>query len=223
MADEQELTPEERLLKVIQKGESDALPLNAGGLGDGETGAEPPLAIAVGPRQAGQGMRLVNRLLAAVAVIFLLLAGYETYEQTPKPATTYAAAELSIDGPEAPLVAPVSLAETLEMIRNRRIFGPAPVVDPGTKKPGEEQVPELGWRKYARENLVLMGLSDVKTTDQGVEKIRREAIVMDNKVKKMHFLEVGKTLVVADREATVSRIEGKQLELRVEDDVLTIE
>lgn len=224
MADDQELTPEEKLLRVIQKGDSP--PPNAGtAAGDGgvATGVDTvseTTAMASGIPPAGRGLVLLNRVLAAAAVLFLLLAGYETYLNMPANATVYPAQPLEIGGntDDAPAV---SLSDTLDMIARRRIFGriEPPVVTPDSPS----IVTPIGWRAYARENLALMGMSDVKRMQDGGEQIVREAIVMDNKEKKMHFLRAGSTLVLAGKTVTVDSVEEAAIELRMGEEVLKIE
>jgi hypothetical protein len=68
-----------------------------------------------------------------------------------------------------------------------------------------------------------MGMSDVKREQGGIEQTIREAIVMDNKLKKMHFLTEGKTLMLAEQQVTVARVEDAAVELKKGDEVLKIE
>ena len=83
--------------------------------------------------------------------------------------------------------------------------------------------PLIGWRSYARDNLTLMGMSDVNRVQDGVAETVREAIVMDNKVKKMLFLKQGSTLVLAEQEVSVSSIGETAIELRMGEEILKIE
>ncbi len=226
MADDQELTPEEKLLRVIQKGESPppgaGIAAGAGGADSGLDVAAETSAIASGipPAGRGRGLALLNRVLAAAAVLFLLLAGYETYLNMPANATVYPAQPLEI-GASSLDIQTASLSDTLDMFARRRIFGGVerPVVTPGNTN----IVNLIGWRAYARENLTLMGMSDVKSMQEGVEQTVREAIMMDNKVKKMHFLREGSTLVLAEQAVSVSSVGETVVELRMGEEVLKIE
>lgn len=224
MADEEELTPEEKLLRVIQKGDSP--PPNADlALGGGAVAPETDVtaestAIVSGIPPTGNGLRTVNRALAAAAVLFLLLAGYETYLNLPANATVYPPETLVL-GERSADVPTVSLSHTLDMFALRRVFGSAPRTDlpPGTIT----NAPPTGWRAYARENLALMGTSEVKRMRDGVEEVVREAIVMDNKLKKMHFLRVGSTLMLAEQKVDVTSVEETAIELSRGEEVLKIE
>ncbi len=224
MADEKELTPEEKLLRVIQKG--DPAPSVAGAVADGgAAGAGPAIApeataITSGIPPAGRGLVVLNRALGAAAAIFLLLAGYETYLNMPANATVYPDELLEI-GDYAGDVQPASLSDTLDMFAKRRVFGQVerPVINPGPTN----VVNLIGWRAYARENLALLGTSDVKRMQDGAEQTVREAIVMDNKEKKMLFLRAGATLVLVEQEVDVASVEDSTIELRKGEEVLKIE
>lgn len=224
MAADEELTPEEKLLRVIQKGDSppSSAMVAAGvdGVSTGLGGAMETTAIASGIPPAGRGLALLNRVLAVAALLFLLLAGYETYLNMPANATVYPAEPLDL-GESADDAAAVSLSDTLDMFVGRRIFGPAPRIDAPI---GVTNAPPLiGWRAYARENLSLMGMSDVKRMQDGVEQTVHEAIMMDNKLKKMHFLREGSTLMLAEQEVAVASVEEAAIELRRGEEVLRIE
>lgn len=225
MADGEELTPEEKLLRVIQKGDGPA-PNNERSAADtalpSEAGDDSKVtALGSEKPAAGRGLVLLNRILGMAAILFLLLAGYETYLNIPVRATVYtpetlAFDERSFDGPIA------SISDTLDKFAERRIFGQVerPVVNP----PGSTNtVNLLGWRAYARDNLSLMGMSDVKREQAGIEQVVREAIVMDKKQKEMHFLTAGKTLMLAEQKVTVSRVEEAAIELKRDDEILKIE
>lgn len=224
MADEEELTPEEKLLRVIQKGDSS--PPNAD-LTLGGSAAAPETdvtaestAIASGIPPSGNGLRTVNRALAAAAVFFLLLAGYETYLNLPANATVYPPETLAL-GDRSSDVPTTSLGDTLDMFAKRRVFGNAPRVD--TPIGPTDAPPLIGWRAYARENLTLMGMSDIKSKLDGIEQTVREAIMMDNKVKKMHFLREGSTLILAEQAVSVSSVGETIVELKRGEEVLKIE
>ena len=224
MADEQELSPEEKLLRVIQKGEPAAAqaasPVDDGLAASGTSAAENTGTAASGVPPTGRSVVVLNRLLAAAAVLFLLLAGYETYLNVPANATVYDAESIDI-GPRSGISPDISLSDTLDMFARRRVFGQVerPVVNPGSTN----TIILIGWRSYARENLSLMGMSDVKLMQDGGERTVREAIVMDNKLKKMYFLRVGSTLVLAEQEVGVASVGETAIELKKGEEVLRIE
>jgi hypothetical protein len=222
MAAEQELTPEEKLLKVIQKGEPKAEPTEKTlGKAPEEGNSPEPVAVESALPSAGRWMTVVNRILAAAAIVFLLLAGYESYLNFPTPAVAYPADTLALDA-TVPALPPATLSDTLDMFAKRRVFGqppPAATTSVGTTN----TVNLIGWRAYARENLTLIGMSDVKRSQDGGEKTQREAIVMDNKVKKMHFLTDGKTLILAEQEVAVSQVGDAFVEFKLGEEVLKIE
>jgi hypothetical protein len=68
-----------------------------------------------------------------------------------------------------------------------------------------------------------MGMSDVKRMQNGVEQTVREAIVMDNKQKKMLFLRAGARLVLAEQDIDVASVEEAAVELCKGEEVLKIE
>jgi len=224
MADEKQLTPEEKLLRVIQKGDP-ATAASVDAATDGGAGASAGLApettaMASGIPPTGRGLVVLNRFLGAVAALFLLLAGYETYLNLPANATVYPDEPLEI-GEYAGDVPTVSLSDTLDMFAERRIFGQVklPVDTPDSTN----VVSLIGWRAYARENLTLKGMSDVKSMQDGVEQTVREAIVKDNKINKMLFLRAGSTLILAEQAVSVTGVEGSVVELRMGEEVLKIE
>ncbi len=224
MADEQELTPEEKLLKVIQKGESkpETETAEARSPASGSTTPDPS-AVVAGLPPLGNSLRFVNRIAAAAAVLFVLLAGYETYRNIPDEAFAYPPDELPLRSSLA-AIAPASLSDTLDMFARRRVFGqPPPPPATITNITPTNIINLIGWRAYARENLSLMGMSNVKRIENGVEQIQREAIVMDNKVKRMQFLTEGKTLIIAEQDVSVSRVGDSFVELKLGEEVLTIE
>jgi len=70
----------------------------------------------------------------------------------------------------------------------------------------------------------LMGTSDVqRESDSGETVSVLEAIVMDTKEKKMHFLTTGQTIVLSSQQVLVEEVGEKTVEFQVEDERLTIE
>ena len=220
MAEEVELTPEEKLLKVIQKGEAAPAPPAVDVARDDEAHAASQSVITVG--EPGRGIRLFNRLLAVAAVLFLLLAAYETVLNLPGDPVCYLPASLDL-GSNALAPGTASLSDTLDMYAKRRIFGhPPPVENPDTNPP-ERGVTLMGWRAYVRENFSLMGLSDVVRRQNNAEQQVREAIVMDKKTRKMQFLKEGQVVMIEERDVLVSRIGDAMVEFRTGDEIQVLE
>ncbi len=219
MADEQELTPEEKLLQVIQKGES-KVETDPGS----EPGRKPETDASVVLRRSRGSVAAVsmtNRILAIAAALLVLLAGYESWLQLPQEGPLYAPENLDLNKTSLSMVT-ASLSDSLDQFARRRIFGvPPPREDPELQ--GVPTTTLIGWRAYARENLRLMGMSEIKQDTGGAGRTTMEAIVMDNQIKKMHFLQEGQALVIAEQEITVSRIGDSSLELRQGEELLTIE
>ncbi len=222
MAAEQKLTPEEKLLKVIQKGEPKAEPAEKPSGKAPEEGASPEAIVTeYSLPSTGRWMAVVNRILAAAAIVFLLLAGYESYLNFPTPAVAYTADTMTLDTAIS-TPPPATLSDTLDMFARRRVFGQPPPAKESLEGT-TNTVSLIGWRAYARENLSLIGMSDVKRLQDGGETTQREAIVMDNKVKKMQFLTEGKTLILSEQEVAVSQVGDSFVEFTLGEEVLRIE
>ncbi len=220
--DEQELTPEEKLLEVIQKGEAaaDGTADSSATLGDESDGL--PVARPIVTSGGVFSVGVLNNVLGLAAILLLALCGYEMYRNLPQPAKVYSSTDMEFKkGGE--VLALASLSDTLDMFSKRRILGVPP-------KPWEPEhnglsIEELkGWRAYARDNLKLMGMSDVQRETAGGDTVSvLEAIVMDTKEKKMHFLTAGQTIVLSKQDVYVDDIGDSKVELQVEDERLTIE
>jgi co-chaperonin GroES (HSP10) len=69
-----------------------------------------------------------------------------------------------------------------------------------------------------------MGTSEVQqTTESGDVETVREAIVMDTKEKKMHFLTTGQTIILTKQEVRVDSIDETKVKLVSGEETLTIE
>lgn len=226
MADEKELTPEEKLLQVIQKGEKTPSPPQATsgpGIPDTtqtESAGSAVMSEVVPPMGKGRELVFMNRIFAFAAVVFLCLAGYETYLNVPARATVYQTESMTIsqytDDADT-----MSMADAQDLFARRRIFGS---VERGIINTGNTNVINfIGWRAYARDHLSLMGTSEIKRSQDGHEQSIQEAIVMDNKLKKMLFLRPGSTVVLAEQEVTVATVDETAVELKKDDQVLRIE
>lgn len=222
MAEEQELTPEEKLLKVIQKGEpkADSTGKVAEAAPAGSTSTDAPVLISSVPT-SGRGLKILNRIMAVTALVFVLLAGYETYLNVPAEVIPYPTGDIHLKAEQASSTAPARMSDTLDIFAQRRIFGQPPPNVATNITPDTDNL--IGWRAYARENLSLIGMSDVKRMSEGTEQVQREAIVMDNKLKKMHFLTEGKSLILSGQNVSIVRIGESDVELKLGEEILTIE
>jgi len=221
MAEQKELTPEEKLLKVIQKGEPK---VESAGKPDTDTPPESApqdtVQAIAGTSSSGRGLQAFNRILTLAAIGFVLLACYETYLNVPAEVIPFLAGDINLDAADS-FTPPATLSDTLDMFARRRILGQPPRTN--TEPTAVTNAPMIGWRAYGRENLSLIGMSDVKRVLDGVEQTQREAILMDNKLKKMHFLTEGKSLILSEQDVAVSRIGESFVEFKFGEEVLTIE
>ncbi len=220
MAEEQELTPEEKLLKVIQKG--DAPTLNVGDeLSGGATEGDAKDSKSV--LKSGDSLiklSTINTLLVFLALIALGFSGYEVYLNLPQPNKIYSSAEWNQSSANEVLVV-ASLSDTRDMFTKSRIFGRPPKKI--KEDPDKKKSPRKGWRAYARNNLEFKGRSTViKKQPDGSSKSVLEAIVMDTKLKKMHFLVTGAKIRILDQDIYIDEINGDELVLVCGDERLTI-
>ena len=202
MAEEQELTPEEKLLQVIQDGDNPG----AGLLGDDEDASS--AAVGAEPSEVGGsrvGFRLFNIIFVLITLVALGLSGYEVYRNLPQPEEHYEPAELDLS--VAGIVTNVvPMSDVLDMFADRRIFG-RPPDRPGGGDGGDGPAPITGWRAYVRDNFEFKGRSTVmRQRDDGRSENVLEAIIMDTKAQKMHFLSVGKKVRVLDKTVRVDKI-----------------
>ncbi len=227
MAEEQqELTPEEKLLEVIQKGEGaetygpdSAKDVTLGDESDGQPVDRAAMTVG-GPIR----LATVSRLLLIVAAVMLGLSGYEIYRNLPKPEAASKSSDIDLPDATETLVL-ASLSDTLDLFAKRRILGKMPTrartttttvtIDPEVLK---------GWRAYARDNLKLMGTSEVQRQNNAgdVERVR-EAILMDTKEKKMHFLTTGQTIVLNRQDVTVAGIDDASIDFVAGEEEVTID
>lgn len=217
MAEERELTPEEKLLKVIQDGDA---PIQDGDNVSGHDGGSEQER-----REPSGGlplchMRAFNMLFVLVTLLALGLSGYEVYRSRPESTPEFKPMQLDLSGSRGSQRVP-SMGQVIDMFDVRRIFGKPPERIKGGE--GKEPEPFKGWRAYVRDNLQLTGRSTVikQTPDGGSEKVL-EAIVMDNKVKKMHFLSVGMKIRILDKDVEVDKIGDKTLTLKYGEEKIEI-
>jgi hypothetical protein len=151
------------------------------------------------PRRQGSGIRVVNRLLAAVIVLILLFSVLDlsaTIRQSPGDTTisTFTAlpdiaAEAA--GGDLPAGLP-DLAKLLESFTKRPIVRDLESVGQGdtTVQVVTTRKKEPDWKAYVQ-NLDLIGLSGAADGEQ-------EAIVADRKANRMHFLRIGQDMVAGE-------------------------
>ncbi len=227
MAEEekQELTPEERLLEVIQKGDA---PLGAGNvtasaaglpLGDDSDGQP----VDRSPSASGSAFFKMNTYSYALALgvlVLLACSGYEVYRNLPEPPKQYSASEIDIA--ESGTLVMASLSDTLEIFSQRRITGVIPTRDVPPPIGPDPHILK-GWRAFVRDNWKLLGTSEVQreTASGEMEKVR-EAIVMDTNDGKMHLLTTGQTLVLSNQEVRIGSVDETTVDLVSGKETLTV-
>ena len=157
-------------------------------------------AIAAGPVVAGGaipganfGLSTANRCLAAVVLIMVGFAVYEIWASIQMP--SYAGAVTS-ELPDAvwintePVLDPVPIDDILKAFEDP-IIGRKEVAE---IKDGAKPQPKSPIDIYIKEHLNLIGLSS------------GEAIIVDNKIEKMHFKRVGDKITINGTEVEVVEI-----------------
>lgn len=210
---EKSASPEEKLLKVIQdggkEGGASAKPgLKLAKIGDKPAEAPPakvkkgtaiPAAPVAAPdRKGGSGLSvvMVNRILGAVAAVFVLLTGLQIFAAMQSDRSGRGGGSLPPPGFVAPS------AETNEAGKmDFPIFDALPEVR-STTTTSTVTTLSVPWQVYVKENLDLKGFGSPG-----------EAILFDKKQSKMHVLKVGQKLTVADREVVLTKIGTEEVEL----------
>ena len=171
---------------------------------------------AVEPLRAGRGVRVARRLFCLAALLLLLLSVYESYSSLPTPSAVLPQREFDL--PTFMVGQPtIPLNEAIDRFERRRVFGqPPPVSQPG----GEEAVPVRGWRAEVREQWDLLGTSLV---GEDADRAVLEAIVMDNRSRRMQFLREGETVRIVEQEVVVTLVEADRVELRRGDEILIVD
>ncbi len=207
MAAENDMTPEEKLLRMIQKGGAETsapdVPEAAPVLGDnGDAGAP------ASPRRAATGLHIrgLARLLSLLAALLAGGAAYEIYANLPSALWAPPPVDLAFlatsQAPELPRI-----DDTLDMFAKRRLFGP-----PTSGTPTNIIDVAYGWRAYVRDNFKIMGISWLdRTGSDGQPRRVSEAIVVDNGKDLMHFLSAGQTLVIEKDEVLVEAVSGDEI------------
>ncbi len=219
MAKEQELTPEEKLLEVIQKGDTAPQGVSSDATGDALIGDGQDTAVVTKRGATGDSpvsLKVINRILVLVALVAIGFSAYEIYGNMPKEGSVFAETELDLTTEDqTALVA--SLSDTLDMFHTTRITG----IPPNPRPVPKDEFGEIleGWRAYVRDNFKMLALSKVMKAGTGANgEIVDEAIVMDTKLKKMLFLQVGQDIMITDKKVRVDKISEKTVEFACEDD-----
>lgn len=249
----QELSPEEKLLKVIQKADADkksgkpaaavspaatepaasvkSAPqtmaektkpkLAQAGSGSApvqKAGAAKPLAPpaekpAVQPfRKPAKGLRkqatgaakAVNFSLAAVAAFMLMLTGLQIRANTVLfRADLQTGGEAAADAGALTTASPTTpaVAKLLAAIETRPLFADLP----DEKRPDPKQGPMRDWQSYLKDNLSMIGVSKISGTEDELE-----AILVDKKDGKMHFVKVGQKITLAQWDLKVEQVGGEE-------------
>lgn len=169
------------------------------------------------------GIRTVNRCLVGVVILLILFAVLEIHAnlQSASAATTVA-----VQAPVAPLDFGTEGQEQelpeLKIVLQE--WADNPIVrlrdEPATVRQqasGQQKPPETPLSVYVEENLNLIGLS--LTGGPG----GTEAIVVDNKTGKMHFLKVGDKIQAGNHELELVNIQGEKARFSGGNEELTIE
>jgi hypothetical protein len=191
----------ERKLRVAQR-ESDAAP---------EPGPRPELlgdarpTFFRRPQRPGlrPGVTTVNRGLTAVIVLMLLFAMIEIWANIqPIEASNSIAADTPVWTPPGPAQDPVlpPIENVLDSFSRRPIFSR---LEGGTEEVAAQRVRIPNWEAYTRENVNLIGTSAVMADGAPTQ---LEAVLVDAKTGRMHFLQVGQSLRVEQQELRLTRI-----------------
>lgn len=179
----------------------------------GLIGASSPV-VSVGKKRAPLklGIGAANRCLAAVIVIALMLTGLEVWNFVKPASAATMTGNSGVESTTPTLDIPIhaaqySFPDVLKSYRQKPIFV---IFEPGSEigtegggRPLPPQPRRVGWAKYARANMKLMGLSPVPDSPE-----LTEAIIADTKTKRMYFAKVGDKLVVSGRQVSVLKING---------------
>ena len=185
-----------------------------------EPGDEPDVAELPMVRKSQPVTRvnvtMVNRALVAVIAVILSFAAFEIWANVagvivPKLPPQEWVIEQDVD--EEPLP---SLADLLKAFEARPFLQDPKQIPQTEPDPDRDpQPPTVGWRKYAKDHLDLIGIS--RAGDGW------EAIVSDRKENnKLYFLTVGMTIKVSEREITTQKIDGDQIILTDGKDTMTL-
>lgn len=255
MAENEQLSPEEKLLKVIQQdGEpaeeataaatpaSDAAPEATVDVAaetkpaeeaapttkslrlatkapESSTDAAPEPSVRIGSAEPTfferkrpvlrPGIATVNRCLVGVIVLMLLFAIIEIWANIQPVETHHGFVPDATDrivSRSGTLIQLPPIENVLDSFQRKPIFSRLEGRE-GEETP-RERIPN--WEAYARDNVNLIGTSMFAGEGQPGQ---REAILVDSKTGKMHFLQVGQTVVLDNQELELKRIESDNVVL----------
>jgi hypothetical protein len=218
---EKTASPEEKLLKVIQdSGKGSPARADAGqenapakpGLKLAKIGDKPveaaaekkrPSVVAAVPlsasdRKGGSGFSvgLVNRVLGAIAAVFILLTGLQIVAAIQSDRNVGGGSSLS-----APKAVLPEVQTNLQSKSDFRIFDSLPE-SRTTTTTNTVTTLTVPWQVYLKDHFDLKGFGSPG-----------EAILFDKNANKMHVLKVGQKLTVADREVILTKIGTEDVEL----------
>jgi len=207
MAAETDITPEEKLLRVIRKGgaaESRDVPAEpaAEPAADGMD-AERAVTPAVAAVPSGRVLGATCRLLVLATLLLAAGGAYELVKAVPEPEAAPPPPDRAFLEATAALRLP-RVEDTIDQYARRRIFGRPPSV-PIAHDPDPQVL--RGWRAEVRDHYRLMGISIVEQTiADGTRRPIREAIILDGRSGNMHFVSTGKRLVIKEDHVTVQEV-----------------
>lgn len=187
-------------------------------------GTSPPVAMTKRPHQRRVGLRTLNRCLTALVLLLILFTAYEiwAYMQVGGEAvdlpeendTPKASPQLTDKAGPLP-----NLAAVRQAFQDRPIIGfkegPGPdetPIDDSTKPDVNQELERI------KQGLDLIGTSLLPGT-----RGRMEAIIVDRKNKKLHFLQVGLKVTFEEQELVVKEIGRDRVVLTAGSDEIIIE
>ena len=214
-------------LKLARAGKAKAAASGAGkadgaGAGKDETRTAiieaGPLAPVTSARAPRFGIGTVNRILAALVLLMVGFAAYEIYAsmRTPLAPSTVPAGTTRYTIAEVPEGDLPPIEEVLDVFKNRPIIG-EPKEKPEPRGP-QQPPPVTPFQRYAKENMNLIGLSAPTGDPQA-----GEAIIVDTKADKMHFLRVGQELAIEGKNVTLARITADYVVFQVGEEEVRVE
>jgi hypothetical protein len=218
MADE--LTPEEKLLKVIQQG---GKPVAATVVPRSPVAPTPlplsveTMAVPVSSGTAALGIALLRRVLTAATVALIALVIYELYRNIPEPPVASGAIDsplVSVEGvPEA-----LGIAAVTDRFDDRRITGIA-----GDDLPLEQLGKSAAaWIGQLHKKYKFMAISEVESSPGAGGELVTEAIVLDKLTKTIQFIRSGQFIQVGGKEVLVKAITEKAVEFELGSDSMTL-
>jgi len=214
-------TPKKLKLAKGKKAKAAAAEEDGAAAGEEKTGpviAAGPV-VPIGPARAPRfGVGVVNRILAALVLLMVGFAAYEIYAsiRTPLVKSDAPAEGTGYEIAEVPASDLPPIEEVIGIFRKRPIIGEPKQQTPpqGPKQPP----PTPPFQRYADQNMNLIGLSTPEGDPQA-----GEAIVVDTKADKMHFLRVGQELTIEGNTVTLKQITADYVVFGVGEEEVRVE